>query len=144
VVGAFAQCTILFAREVLNIQMRSRTRTISSEISFALRSGLALPVPAGVLEGALAATAAAAQAANDPKKQKVASDKRFNHNRSISSELHATTLPRASTLAHATSPGLAVMRGDGLLRAHPVRIPSGHFPGALLRSSSKKFNRKVT
>ena len=69
-VGAFAQCTILFAREVLNIQMRSRTRTISSEISFALRSGLALPVPAGVLEGALPATAAATQAANDPKKQK--------------------------------------------------------------------------
>jgi hypothetical protein len=68
------------------------------------------------------------------------SEKRFTTRIAASAELHATTLPRASTLAHATVAelgGSAVMRDD-LLRAHFGT------DGTFRRTSSKKFSNIVT
>jgi hypothetical protein len=72
IVGAFQQSTILFSREVLTVEI-----AFQNEADFVqnlvclrgeLRSGLAVPVPAGVLKGSLPAGSLMAQAANHVKK----------------------------------------------------------------------------
>jgi hypothetical protein len=71
IVGAFGQLTILFSREVLNIQIAFQNEDdfVHNLICLRgeLRSGLAVPVPSGVLKGTLPAMAATAQAANAKK-----------------------------------------------------------------------------
>jgi HK97 family phage major capsid protein len=67
-VGSFQLATVLFARETLNVQIAFQNEddfirnlvTMRGE----LRSGLAIPLPAGLLKGSLPAGSLAAQAAN--------------------------------------------------------------------------------
>ena len=70
VVGAFAQSTILFSREVLTMEIAFQNEDIFLKnlvcLRGKLRSGLAVPVPAGVLKGTLPAGSLMAQAANGP------------------------------------------------------------------------------
>jgi HK97 family phage major capsid protein len=65
-IGAFVQSTILFSREFLTVEVAFQNEDdfIRNLICFRaeLRSGLAVPVPAGVLSGTLPAGSLAAQA----------------------------------------------------------------------------------
>jgi hypothetical protein len=66
-VGAFAQSTLLFSREVLNVQIAFQNEDdfVKNLVCLRgeLRSGIACPVPAGILMGALPAMATAELAA---------------------------------------------------------------------------------
>jgi HK97 family phage major capsid protein len=72
IVGAFAQSTILFSREtlVIEIAFQNEDDFVRNLVCLRgeLRSGLAVPVPAGVLKGTLPAGSLMAQAANHAKK----------------------------------------------------------------------------
>jgi HK97 family phage major capsid protein len=75
IIGAFTQSTILFSREVLTIEIAFQNENdfVRNLVCLRgeLRSGLAVPVPAGVLKGTLPAGSLAAHnthTANGPKK----------------------------------------------------------------------------
>jgi HK97 family phage major capsid protein len=69
-IGSFALSTVLFVREMMNVQIAFQNEddfirnlvTMRGE----LRSGLAIPLPAGLLKGTLPAGSLAAQGANGP------------------------------------------------------------------------------
>jgi HK97 family phage major capsid protein len=71
IVGAFQQSTILFSREtlVVEIAFQNEADFVQNLVCLRgeLRSGLAVPVPAGVLKGSLPAGSLMAQAANAKK-----------------------------------------------------------------------------
>jgi HK97 family phage major capsid protein len=68
IVGAFAQSTILFSRELMTIEIAFQNEDdfVKNLVCLRgeLRSGLAVPVPAGVLKGTLPAGSLLAAAAN--------------------------------------------------------------------------------
>jgi hypothetical protein len=66
-IDPFAEGTILFDHEVLNVQLAFQNEDDFVRNLICLRNGLAVPVPAGVLKGTLPAMATAAHVANAKK-----------------------------------------------------------------------------